>query len=137
MGPGDWLILPVAMPSQPKIIFLIDDSPLIISRLRSLLQGINGISEIRSADSFEAAEALLAEQRPNLVILDIHLGGQSGIDLLRHIQDRYPAVTVYMLSNQSSPHYRALCREMGAAHFIDKSTEFGQIRALIGACCQG
>jgi DNA-binding response OmpR family regulator len=116
---------------QHKLIYLIDDSPLIISRLRSLLQHLDFALEMRSAGSYESAEALLAEQTPDLVLLDINLGERSGIDLLQFIRKHHPTVIVIMISNQSSPRHRKICEELGAAHFFDKSTEFGQIRSLV------
>lgn len=109
---------------------------MIVSRLRSILQGLDLIGEIRSAGSYESAVSLLAEQTPDLVLLDINLGSRSGIDLLQYIRGHYPTVTVIMISNQSSPRHRAICRELGAAHFIDKSTEFGQIRSVVSSFLQ-
>lgn len=110
---------------------------MIISRLRALLQNLDFIGEIRSASSYESAEALLAQSTPDLVLLDINLGSRSGIELLQSIHDRYPNVTVIMLSNQSGPRHRAVCLKLGAAHFIDKSTEFGQIRPVITSFLKG
>ena len=96
-----------------------------------MLENMDIISEIRSAGSYESAEALLAERTPDLILLDIHLGNKSGIDLLRFIHEQFPNVRVIMLSNQSSSRHRAICQELGAVHFLDKSTEFGQVRAVI------
>ena len=110
---------------------------MIITRLRSLLQNLDFIVEIRSAGSFESAQALLTEQTPDLVLLDINLGNRSGIELLQFIHERYPTVTVIMLSNQSGPRFRAVCLGLGAASFIDKSTEFGQIRSLVTSFLKG
>ncbi|HET6256025.1 MAG TPA: response regulator [Puia sp.] len=119
-----------------KLIYLIDDSPVIITRLRSLLKDLDFAVEIRSAGAYESAEALLSERIPDLVLLDINLGKRSGIELLQFIRERYPTVTVIVVSNQSGPRHRAICRDLGAAHFIDKSTEFSQIRALVTSYCQ-
>lgn len=102
-----------------------------------MLQNLDFIAEIRSAGSFESAEALLTELTPDLVLLDINLGNRSGIELLQVIHERYPTVTVIMLSNQSGPRHRAVCREFGAAYFIDKSTEFGQIRSVVSSFLKG
>jgi DNA-binding response OmpR family regulator len=96
-----------------------------------MLQNLDFIAEIRSAGSCDSAEALLAEGTPDVVLLDINLGNRSGIELLQFIHDKYPTVTVIMLSNQSGPQHRAICFEFGAAYFIDKSTEFGQIRSVV------
>jgi DNA-binding NarL/FixJ family response regulator len=102
-----------------------------------LLQNLDFFAEIRSADSVESAEALLAELTPDLVLLDINLANRSGIELLQFIRDKYPTVTVIMLSNQSGPRHRAVCLELGAAYFIDKSTEFGQIRSVVSSFLKG
>jgi DNA-binding response OmpR family regulator len=109
----------------------------IISRLRSLLQSLDVSLEIHSAGSYESAVALLAERTPHLVLLDINLGNRSGIELLQFIRERYPSVVVIMLSNQSGPRHRAICLEQGAAHFLDKSTEFGQVRAIVTSLLKG
>jgi DNA-binding response OmpR family regulator len=109
----------------------------IITRLNSLLQNLDFIAEIRSAGSYESAEALLADLTPDMVLLDINLGSRSGIELLQIICKRYPTVTVIMLSNQSGPRHRAICLELGAAYFIDKSTEFAQIRSVVTALLKG
>jgi DNA-binding NarL/FixJ family response regulator len=96
-----------------------------------LLQSLDLSLEICSAGSYESAEALLAERTPDFVLLDINLGNRSGIELLQFIHEQYPTVTVIMLSNQSGPRHRAVCRQFGAAYFIDKSTEFSQIRSVV------
>ena len=101
-----------------------------------MLKSLDFALEIQSAGSFESAEALLAERTPDLVLLDINLGNRSGIDLLQFIHERYSTVTVIMLSNQSTPRHRAICRELGAAYFIDKSTEFGQVRSAVTSFCR-
>jgi DNA-binding response OmpR family regulator len=98
-----------------------------------LLQSLDLSLEIHSAGSYESAEALLEERTPDLVLLDINLGNRSGIELLQFIHDRYPTVTIIMLSNQSGPRHRAVCLKLGAAHFIDKSTEFAQIRSVVSS----
>lgn len=96
-----------------------------------MLQTLDFLAEIRSANSYESAEAILVEMTPDLVILDINLGNRSGIELLQFIRENYPTVPVIMLSNQSSVRHRVVCRELGAAHFLDKSTEFGKIRLVV------
>jgi DNA-binding NarL/FixJ family response regulator len=65
------------------------------------------------------------------VLLDIHLGDKSGIDLLMHIKKEYPFIKVMMVSNKASQYYRDLCAEYGADYFIDKSKEFDQIAPII------
>jgi DNA-binding NarL/FixJ family response regulator len=116
-----------------KTLYIVDDSPLIVERVETLLEESASIREIKSATSYSAALDLLTRQVPDIALLDIHLSNRSGIDLLRHIRKEYPAVIVIMLSNQSSIHYRSICQALGASYFIDKSTEFDHLTDILAS----
>jgi DNA-binding NarL/FixJ family response regulator len=119
------------MTADGKMILLFYDSPIIIARLQSYFEDLPNIGELKSAGSYAGALRRLSQRQPDILLLDIHLPDKSGIELLRYVRDAYPAVTVIMLSNQSSTHYRTLCQVLGAAHFIDKSTEFEELPAIL------
>jgi DNA-binding NarL/FixJ family response regulator len=114
-----------------KQILIVDDAPLIRTRLRSMLEGLPGMAPILLAGTYAGAIELLGRDHPDIVLLDINLPDRNGLDLLRYISQHHPGATVIMCSNQSSPFYRNLCRRLGAAWFIDKSTEFENIPAII------
>lgn len=114
-----------------KQLLLVDDSVLILSRVKALLEDIPGIASILEAHSYQEAVAVLDSCRPDLLLLDIHLPGRNGIELLRHVRAYYPSVVVIMLTNESSPFYRSLCLRLGVAWFIDKSTEFDEIPSIV------
>jgi CheY-like chemotaxis protein len=92
----------------------------------------NGIA-IRHAGDYPGALRILAESRPDIALLDIHLPGKSGIDLLQYIKVNYPTIIVIMLSNQSGDYYRRICKNLGAAYFIDKSREFELVPDIISS----
>lgn len=116
---------------EGKQLAIVDDSPVVVSRLKSLLEDIPGIHSIRTAGSYAEAVAMLETAQPEIILLDIHLADRNGIDLLRHIRKEYPAIIVIMISNQASPFYRNLCLRLGASHFIDKSTEFELVPGVL------
>lgn len=119
-----------------KQLLIVDDSTLIIHRLRNLLEGLPGLAEIDNAGTYgEALERLSVPTKPDIVLLDINLPDRSGIDLLRHIRRHHPEMIVIMLSNQGGKFYRDLCRHLGAAFFIDKSTEFELIPTILSSLC--
>ncbi|MDP4149725.1 MAG: response regulator transcription factor [Bacteroidota bacterium] len=121
------------MAEDGKMLYIVDDSPLIIERIEALLEDSASIRDIRSACSYPEAIKLLGEKEPDIVLLDIHLNERNGIDLLRYLRDAHPSTTVIMLSNQATAHYRSLCKALGAAHFIDKSTEFDDLPDLLAS----
>ena len=117
-------------------LLIVDDAPLIISRLTTLLEGLPGLAPIDSAATVaEALEKLSKPPLPDIVLLDINLPDRSGIDLLRHLHKHHPSILVIMQSNQSGIFYRNLCLQLGASYYIDKSTEFQFIPTILATLC--
>jgi DNA-binding NarL/FixJ family response regulator len=117
-----------------KQLLIVDDSPLILSRLRSLLEGVPGLATIDSTGTYAGAlDRLSRTPAPDLVLLDINLPDSNGIELLRHLRRHHPSIIVVMLSNQGGLFYRELCLRLGASHYIDKSTEFEFIPTLLSS----
>jgi DNA-binding NarL/FixJ family response regulator len=116
-----------------KILLIVDNSSLIIERLISLLKEADRIEKIFAATDYTGAINMLEKQRTDIVLLDIQLPGKNGIELLKYIVKHYPGTKVIMLSNLVSEYYQRLCREIGAVHFIDKSTDFDRIPEIVSA----
>jgi DNA-binding NarL/FixJ family response regulator len=116
---------------REKQLLIVDDAPLIVDRLRTMLEGLSGVARILFAGTYAEAVEMLQHEHPDIVLLDINLPDRNGLDLLRYIIQHHPATTVIMCSNQSSLFYRNLCGRIGAAYFIDKSTEFESIPAIL------
>ena len=114
-------------------ILIVDDSLLIMERLQTMLRGLKNAGAVESAGDYPMTVQLLANGSFDIVLLDINLPGRSGIELLRHIKTLYPQTTVIMLSNQSGPYYRGLCKRLGADYFVDKSTEFEDVPVIISS----
>ena len=108
-------------------IFIVDDSVVIRQRLKRLLADLKQITVIgESGNAQEATDAILA-QKPDVVLLDIHLLDGSGIDVLQNLKKAKPAPGVIILTNYPYPQYRQKCLEAGADFFFVKSTEFDQV----------
>lgn len=112
-------------------ILIVDDSDIIINRLMEMLSGLDEVEEVIPAEDYESAVQHLNASTVHVALLDIHLPGKNGIELLRYIGDYYPAVQSIMLSNRASGHHKKVCAEAGALHFIDKSKEFEQIPEIL------
>ena len=79
-----------------------------------------------SGEVKEATDAILV-QKPDVVLLDIHLFNGNGIDVLQRLKKEKPAPAVIILTNYPYPQYRQKCLEAGADFFFVKSTEFDQV----------
>jgi DNA-binding NarL/FixJ family response regulator len=114
-----------------KRVYLVDDSALIRERLVDMLADIAGVQVIgQSADPHEALTAIRL-LNPDVVILDIHLPGRSGMELLKEIKREAPTIRVIVFTNTALPQYRKQCLEYGADHFLSKAREFEKLSALL------
>jgi DNA-binding NarL/FixJ family response regulator len=116
-----------------KRLLIVDDSQVIISRVKALLEGLPGIHSIDEAHSYSDALSLLTTAPPDIILLDINLPDRNGIEVLRYVRRHHPATVVIMISNQGGVFYRDLCLRLGAARYIDKSTEFELIPTILSS----
>jgi DNA-binding NarL/FixJ family response regulator len=113
-------------------VFLVEDSELLRSRLEGVLAAIPGARTVgHAAGAADAIQAILA-QRPDAVVLDIHLQQGNGFDVLQALQRAAPHIAVYVLTNYPNEAYRRKAEGLGALGFFDKTSEFERLRdALI------
>jgi DNA-binding NarL/FixJ family response regulator len=102
-------------------VLLIDDHPLILSALQSVIEGLGSDTTVIGANSARAArETLKADSDFDLVLLDLHLGDADGFDVLVEFRAAYPALPVVVVSasDRSSDVIRAI--DAGAMGFVPK-----------------
>lgn len=119
------------MISYPKKILIVEDSPLILSRLVKMLKQSRRVESIFPVQTYEEAIAILQKELIDIALLDIHLQKSSGIELLKFAKNLLPDLCVVMITNQSDPEVERLCKALGAAYFLDKSKDFPFLPRLI------
>ena len=114
-------------------VFLVEDSPLLRSRLEALLRAIPGAELVGHAAGADAAIKDILAARPDAVVLDLHLEQGSGFDVMKALQKDAPAVKVYVLTNYPTEPHRRKAASLGARGFFDKSAEFDRLGATLAA----
>ena len=114
-------------------VFLVEDSAPIRARLAEMLVDIEGVAIVGEAATPASAIDGILRTHPDFVVLDIHLIGGSGIEVLRAVCPRAPGIVFIMLTNHPDPQYREICMESGASHFLDKTADFNKVREVIAA----
>ena len=102
-------------------VLLIDDHPLILSALQSVILGLGGDVTVTGAGSAGAARDILkADPDFDLVLLDLHLGDADGFEVLAEFRNQYPALPVVVVSasDRMSDVIRAI--DLGAMGFVPK-----------------
>lgn len=115
----------------PIKVVTVDDSELIAERLQTLLSELEGIQFLGNARNIASALRLINDQKPNVVMLDIHLEDDvplgNGMSLIPPLRKTYPNMKIIMLTNLTGDYYRTRCLAMGANYFFDKTNDFNKI----------
>jgi DNA-binding NarL/FixJ family response regulator len=102
-------------------VLLIDDHPLILQALQTVIQSLGNDTTVVGASSARAArETLKAEGDFDLVLLDLHLGDADGFEVLAEFRRTYPALPVVVVSasDRHSDVIKAI--DLGAMGFVPK-----------------
>ena len=100
-------------------LFLVDDHELFLSGVRTELHGACDIVGT-ALDADTAAEAILAA-RPDVVLLDVHLPGGGGVEVLRQTRERLPGTRFLALSVSDSPDDVIGVIRAGARGYVTKT----------------
>ena len=116
-------------------VVIVDDSPLIVSRIRQQLSSMPAIEIAGIATNISSAIQVVECSQPDVVILDIYLKddapSSSGITLLAMLRQSYEHLHIIMLTNLSDEPDHNKCLELGANFFLDKSSDFERIPELL------
>ena len=108
-------------------VFVVDDSVVIRERLKRLVAEVPDVQVVGEAGDAQIAVAAILAQKPDVVLLDIHILNGNGIDVLQRLKQERVAPAVIILTDYPFPEYRQLCLKAGADFFFVKSTEFEQL----------
>lgn len=110
----------------PIKVFLADASNLVRGRVAVMLAAA-GMTIVGEAQTPQSSIVGILDSRPDVVVLDVHLAGGSGLEVLRSVREAAPQVGFVVFSNDAGPAYRKRYLAEGAQRFLDKTTEFDQL----------
>ena len=108
-------------------LMIVDDSEVISTRLKELLQDINGLEVAALAEDGLQAIHLFSIVKPDIIILDLMIPKLNGLDVLRSLRSKEKSVIIIVLTNYDQSYFRDKCTELGANYFLDKSAEFEKV----------
>ncbi|MDR6689869.1 DNA-binding NarL/FixJ family response regulator [Microbacterium sp. 1154] len=111
-------------------VAVVDDEALIRSGFSHILSAADDIEVVATADGVQAME-VLAEARPDVVLLDIRMPGRNGLEVLRDIRRAGWDMTVAILTTFDSDDHIASALDAGAAGFLVKDTDPRQLPQLV------
>ena len=114
-----------------RTILVVDDDSSIrlLCRINLELEGY----EVLEAATLDQARAHLAADSVAVVLLDVHVGGDDGYDLLDELQTREPRVAVALLSGSATIDHRGAAADA----VIGKPFELEELSATVGQLAAG
>jgi two-component system KDP operon response regulator KdpE len=110
------------------VVLIVDDEPAI---RRSVRAGLTARAyEVREAENGERAIAAVAEDPPDLVILDLGLPDIDGVDVCRRIR-AWSEVPIVVLSAEASDYRKVLALDEGADDYVTKPFSMPELLARI------
>lgn len=97
---------------MPSSALVVDDDPATLSGLTALL-GSAGY-RVLTADSYEAAAAVLRTERPDILLVDIRLGAFNGLQLIV----RGARVPTVVITGHDDPYLETEARRLGADYLV-------------------
>jgi DNA-binding NarL/FixJ family response regulator len=117
-------------------LYLVDDHIILREGLRALLEARGHTVVGESAEPTEALADLL-RLRPELMLLDLHLGERSGFELLAELQRRQLPIRSIVLTSSAQPRHVAEALRRGASGYLLKESAGKDLMSAIAAVMQG
>jgi DNA-binding response OmpR family regulator len=115
--------------SPKATILIVDDEPDVREVLEEYFVA-HGYAVI-AAESASAARAVAAEHVVDLALVDIHMPGEDGLSLARHLREYYSGTAVVMLTSAATVVDRIVGLEMGADDYVPKPFDPRELLARV------
>ncbi len=112
-------------------VFLVDDHAMLLDVMRRQFEADIAFEVAGAAGNLSDAYAAIESCRPDVVLLDIELGEESGLDAIGVLRRINPGLRVIMLSMFDQPICRDRAFELGADAYVTKGARFEALRALL------
>jgi DNA-binding NarL/FixJ family response regulator len=124
-------------PLDPIRVLLADDDKLVRAGIRSLLERLTDVEVAAEASDGREAIRLVAKHEPHVVLTDIAMPLLTGLEVTRHLTEKFPKVRVLVLSMYSDEEHVYLALRAGAAGYLLKGAAREELELAIRAVAQG
>jgi len=112
-------------------ILIVDDDPESRDLLSEVLEA-NGYPQVEAvADGLAAREALARDNDCPIIIADLHMPKESGLDLLRNLRQQNAKHEIVLMSSFISATERKLAKDLGAYALLDKPFRLSELLQVV------
>lgn len=118
-------------------VAVVDDHPLFRRGIISLLETLDGVRVVGDASATEEALALVTTAAPDVVLMDLDLGGESGIDATKAVLRERPETAVLVLTMLGDDRSLFASMRAGARGYLLKVASPAEVERAIHAVAAG
>jgi two-component system, NarL family, nitrate/nitrite response regulator NarL len=119
-----------ATTTQPIRILLVDDHVVVRTALRALIESKESLTMVGEAGNHKEAIEIAEREKPNVILLDIDLGGENGLDLISDLQNVANEARIVVLTGVRDQEVHQQAVSLGALGIVQKDRAFD---VLVGA----
>lgn len=118
-------------------VILCDDHAVVRRGVRDTLMEATDVKVIGEADGYASLRALIRQQRPDVLLLDVDLPGRSGLEILVSLQEDSPPIGTVMVSMYPEDQYALRCLKAGAMGYLNKGGDPADLLTAVRTVAQG
>ncbi|MBE1537929.1 response regulator [Actinomadura algeriensis] len=118
-------------------ILVVDDQTVVREGLVLLLELLPGIEVAGSASDGEQALAMVAEKRPDVVLMDLRMPRMDGVEATRRIREEHPGTEVVVLTTYADDESIFAALRAGARGYLTKDAGADEIAQAVAAVRDG
>jgi DNA-binding NarL/FixJ family response regulator len=118
-------------------VLVADDHEITRKGIRNFLEQAPDMQVVGEAENGDEIKALVADLRPQILLLDLIMPNFSPTELERWVRENYPETVTLVLTAHDRDAYLANMMEAGAAGYLDKKLRAGQLIAAIRRAARG
>ena len=118
-------------------VMLVDDHDLVRKGIRRLLDDASGIKVVAEAPDGEQAIRQIRKNKPDVILMDVSMPGIGGLEATRKITISSPDLKIIAVTIHEDDPFPARLLEAGAAGYITKGCDIGEIISAIRAVYLG
>jgi DNA-binding NarL/FixJ family response regulator len=122
---------------SPHRIAVVDDHPIILSAVRLLLESEPDFEWVGEAESVDEAKKMLLATRPDAVVLDLWLGGNDGIEMIKSLRPLVPSTALLCYTMNDAALYGERAIRAGASGYLSKKEPQQELLAALRTVCEG
>ncbi|WP_108665024.1 response regulator [Euzebya rosea] len=113
--------------AEPIRLLLVDDHQMVIDGLKAMLSRHDEVAIVGEASSRDEALVALQETTPDIVLLDVRLRGESGLDLAAEMRGVSPECRIVFLTVYDDEQYLFQALRTGASGFLLKRVDADEL----------